>query len=81
MKALAKKVGAALLGLAIAAALGFGANQAVASSRTNDACTWAPPNQLGFCGSQNTCRTLCRKYAGSDQGANCINNCCFCNGN
>jgi hypothetical protein len=78
MKTWKTKLWAVLLGLATAAALGFGASQAAAAARGDDACTWNPPNELGFCASQSTCRTLCGKYAGSSQGANCTNNCCYC---
>jgi hypothetical protein len=73
------KLGAVLLGLATAAALGFGASQAVAAARTDDACTWNPPNQLGTCTSPTACRSVCGKYAGCTTCATCTNGCCICN--
>ncbi len=74
-----KKLGAVLLGLGIAAALGFGASQAAAAGRADSACPWNPPNQLGTCTSLTTCRTVCGKYAGCTQCATCTNGCCVCN--
>ncbi len=70
-----KRVTGALFGLATAAALGFGATQAVAASQPNPPC---PPQAQFTCTSQGDCEGLCRKYYGVEDGPQCNGGCCFC---
>lgn len=69
-----------LFGMATAAALGFGATQAVAASQPYRPCPpWNPPISFGSCGSQGGCASICKKYTGTSAGANCTGGCCYCN--
>jgi len=70
-----KRFSGALFGLAATAALGFGATQAVAASKPSVPC---PPSAQFTCGSQGGCESLCKKYYGVEQGAQCSGGCCYC---
>jgi hypothetical protein len=56
--------------VAVCAALGFGAQAAVASARP------CPLTSIGSCGSQKRCQDACA--ARGSTGGTCTNGCCFC---
>ena len=59
-----------LLGVAVTVALGFGAQQALASAT-------GPGPIGGSCGTPNTCDYWCVTQAGANYGT-CINGTCYC---
>ncbi|HEX2211358.1 MAG TPA: hypothetical protein VHG93_26980 [Longimicrobium sp.] len=65
---------AALLGLAVLGALGFGASAALAEARP------CPLTAIGTCGNLAKCQEACFNAGGRPAEAACTNGCCFCPG-
>lgn len=74
MRTLLDRVRAPLAGLAVAAALGFGASAALAQARP------CPLTAIGSCGTLARCQDACVARDGDPSGASCTNGCCFCPG-
>ena len=63
-----------LLGLAVLAALGFGASSALAEARP------CPLITIGSCGNLARCQDACAAAGGNVADAHCTNGCCYCPG-
>lgn len=68
-----------LLGLAVLAALGFGASSALAEARP---CPLrpCPLTAIGTCGNLARCQDACAAAGGDVANASCREGCCFCPG-
>ncbi|HEV3050993.1 MAG TPA: hypothetical protein VGX50_11815 [Longimicrobium sp.] len=69
-------VRAALLGLAVAGALGFGTTQAFARPAKDAACTI--PSAAGSCNTTRQCRDICAAQGSNPTFSECRDRCCFC---
>ncbi|HEX6747263.1 MAG TPA: hypothetical protein VF092_08170 [Longimicrobium sp.] len=74
------RVARAVFGVAIAAALGFGASQLSASPRAASTCPFNPSAGLvGACSSQANCESQCLAWFPENGGVgHCFQGCCTC---
>jgi hypothetical protein len=74
MRTLLRRTPTPLLGLAVLAALGFGASSALAEARP------CPLTAIGTCGNLARCQDACAAAGGDVANASCREGCCFCPG-
>jgi hypothetical protein len=72
MRTLLHRTRTPLLGLAVLAALGFGASSALAEARP------CPETSIGSCPNLARCQDSCASLGGDVATARCTNGCCFC---
>jgi hypothetical protein len=78
MPAMLRRTRTSLLGLAVLAALGFGASSALAEARRLPECT--DPLADGPCGSDSGCSADCKQWYGPGTIGSCNEStyCCYC---
>jgi hypothetical protein len=72
MRTILRRTRAPLLGLAVLAALGFGATSVMAEARP------CPETSIGSCPNLARCQDNCAGLGGNVADARCTNGCCFC---